>query len=93
KKTAFYALFFILSYVLLVTTVLFVLSPLYIYIAVKLRWKNGPWPVIKVRKADAVSDTFFEYRFHPLLTRKSKILQMGNKLLKKYSMLKIITNR
>jgi glutamine amidotransferase PdxT len=72
--------------------VIFVLSPWLVYLVFKLNHISEFPAIIKVQKISPVSKSMFEYRFHPELTAKSKILQICNKILEKYSLITALKN-
>jgi len=73
--------------IVLILPLIFVLSPCLVYIILKLNRVSAFPALIKVQKAGPVTKPMVEYRFHPELTAKSKILQIINKILEKYSLL------
>ena len=73
--------------IILILPVVFVLSPCLVYLILKLNRVSAFPAFIKVHKAGPILKPMVEYRFHPELTAKSKILQIMNKILEKYSLL------
>ena len=87
QNHSFWPVFLFLVKKLLIIPVVFMISPYLVFLVVKSSHDSLFPAIIKVqRNGELVSKSTIEYRIHPALIEKSKILQIMNKIMKIFSL-------